>query len=129
VIGASAVALLVFSFLPWFSFTEQFSRNGWDYPLFGIVPVLIGLAMLGGVIVVHVTGRPPDLPVSWGQAHLIAGGLAAALILIKLLAADQVDVIFQSVTLDRRFGVYLAFLAALGLAIGGYIKTREPAPR
>ena len=50
-IAVSAIALFGCAFLPWFGFAKEFSRNGWHYALFGIVPTILGLGVLAVVIV------------------------------------------------------------------------------
>jgi hypothetical protein len=42
-----------------------------------------------------------------------------------LIASDNVGSVDINVDLDRKFGLYLAFLAALGLAAGGFLKFQE----
>jgi hypothetical protein len=125
VIGSSAVALFVCSFLPWFGYAKEFSRDGWHYILFGIVPLFIGMAMLAAVIVSRFTARRSGLRVKLARAYLIAGCLAPLLILLKLLTGDKVNVVIRSISLDREFGLYLAFLFALGLTVGGILKSKE----
>jgi hypothetical protein len=132
VIGGSAIALFIFSFLPWFGKFSG-SRNGWDYFLFGVIPVFLAIIMAAQIAISRFTEtKLPDLPLTWGQVHLIAGSLAAVLILLKLLIGDSVGggsvlgTHIPSITLDRKYGIYLSFLAAIALAAGGYIKSREP---
>ena len=131
VIAGSAIALLIFSFLPWYGvdvsiagFSRSYSRSGWDYFLFGIIPVLLALAMLVVIALSRFTEtKLPDPPLPGGQIHLIAGCVAGALVLLKLLIGDDVG----GFDLDRKYGIFLALLAGLGLAAGGYLKSREPA--
>jgi hypothetical protein len=127
VIAGSAIALFVFSFLPWYGITflgHSASRNGWDYFLFGTIPVLLAIAMVAVIAISRFSETQlPDPPLPWGQIHLIAGGIAAVLVLLKLLIGDSV----ATINLDRKFGIYLSLLAAIGLAAGGYLKSREPA--
>jgi hypothetical protein len=133
VIGGSAVALLLFSFFPWYGKFGG-SRNGWDYFLFGVIPVFLGIIMAAQIAISRFTEtKLPDPPLAWGQIHLIAGSLAAVLVLLKLLIGDKVGggsvlgTSIPSITLDRKFGIFLALLAAIGLAAGGFLKSREPA--
>ena len=44
VVGASGILLFIFSFLPWYGLGSG-SRNGWDYFLFGIIPLLLLIRM------------------------------------------------------------------------------------
>jgi len=134
VIAGSAIAFLIFSFFPWYG-KGSYSRNGWSYFLFGIIPLLLAIIMVAQIAVSRFTEtKLPDLPITWGQVHLIAGGLAAVLVLLKLIIGDKyglggsvLGVHLPSISLDRQFGIYLAFLASLGLAAGGFLKSREPA--
>lgn len=134
VIAGSAIAFLIFSFFPWYG-KGGYSRNGWSYFLFGIIPLLLAIIMVAQIAVSRFTEtKLPDLPITWGQVHLIAGGLAAVLVLLKLIIGDKyglggsvLGVHLPSISLDRQFGIFLAFLASLGLAAGGFLKSREPA--
>lgn len=133
VIAGSAVAFLIFTFLPWFGKFGG-SRNGWDYFLFGVIPLLLAIVMVAQIGISRFTEtKLPDPPLSWGQIHLILGGLAAVLVLLKLIIGDSVGggtllgTKIPSVDLDRKFGIFLALIAALGLAYGGFLKSKEPA--
>lgn len=123
VVAGSGLALFIFSFFPWYG-VDGFDggRNGWDYFLFGIIPVILGLAMVAVVALKAFSDTDlPDLPIPWGQAMLIAGGLAAILVVLKLLIGDDV----LGFDLDRKFGLILSALSAIGLAVGGYLKSQE----
>ena len=55
------------------------------------------------------------------------------MILLKIILGDKYSagatVLGQhfggSVTLDRQFGIYVAFLAAVGMVVGGFINMKE----
>ena len=118
VIVGSALALLVFSFVPWFGFEHEFSRNAWHYFLFGVVPMLLALAMLLA-IVARLAGRSDGLAAGARRAFLAAGCLAGVLVLCKMAIGDKVDVLAHTVELERKFGLYMSALAGLGLASAG----------
>ena len=123
VIAGSAIALLIFSFFPWFevsAFGFSASTNGWDYFFTGILPVILGIVMLAQVAITAFSPdtKLPDLPITWGQVHLAAGILAAVLVVLRLLMGEDGDP-------DRAFGLFLSALAAVGLAVGGYLKFQE----
>lgn len=123
VIAGSAIALLIFSFLPWFTvdfgFGASASANGWEWFLWGILPVLLGLVMLAQVAISAFSPETklPDLPITWGQVHLGAGVIAAVLVVLKLLIGEDFA--------DRDFGIFLSALAAVGLAVGGFLRFQE----
>ena len=129
IIGASGILLLIFSFLPWFKIEIDLgpfgggsaTANGWDYFLTGIVPVLLGLIMIAHVAITNFSPQTklPTLPVTWGQVHMGLGGLAAVLVILRLLIGEDDPV-------KRSYGLFLAALAALGLAVGGFFKMKEP---
>jgi len=126
VVGISGILLLIFSFFPWYGldgFGVSYSENAWDDFLFGTLPTLIGVALVALVAVQRFTEvKLPDVgSMSWGQISLIAAAVAAALVLLKLLiGADRFGV-----DLDRKFGIFLAALSALGLVAGGFLKMQE----
>jgi hypothetical protein len=133
VIAGSAVAFLLFTFLPWYG-KGTGSRNGWDYFLFGVIPLLLAVVMVAQIFISRFTDtKLPDPPLPWGQIHLIVGCLAAFLVFLRLVIGDSVGggtilgARIPSIDLDRKYGIFLAFLASLGLAAGGYLKSREPA--
>jgi hypothetical protein len=127
VIVASAIVLFIASFLDWFSIDTQFGTaagNGWDVGFFWAgIPVLIGLAMLAVVAIRAFSPetRLPDLPIGWGQALFIAGLIPAFIVVLKLLIGHE-ELGFD---FDRNFGIYLAAIAAVGLAVGGLLKWQE----
>lgn len=123
VIAGSGILLFIAYFLPWFKVDglgESVNFDGGDVGfLFATLPMLIGLVMAGVVIASKMFDvKLPDLPVPWGQAHLGLGGLAALLVILKLLIGEDVF----GFELDRAFGLFVAVIAAIGLAVGGFLK-------
>jgi len=137
IIAASAIVLFIAYFLPWFEASSEgdglvgeFSAtfNGSDVNFaWGTLPMLIGLVMLGIVVASRLFDvRLPALPIPWGQALLAAGALAAVLVIIKLIIGEDDDAAAAlGIDVSRSFGIFLAALAALGLAVGGYFKSLE----
>lgn len=129
VLAGSGLALLLFSFLPWFG-VDGYSggRNGWDVGFFtGILPTLIGLALVGYVAATKLADVDlPELPVPYPLVVLGLAALAALLVVGRLVLGYKVRVYFgRDISLDRKYGLFLATLAALGLAGGAFLKFQE----
>jgi hypothetical protein len=123
IIAVAGIVLFISSFLPWFKvdlfgFSHNFS--GWDVGFFWAgIPGLLGLAAAAAIISSRLFDvKLPELPVGWGQAFLIAGGVSAAIVLLKLLIGEDDPI-------DRAYGLFLATLASLGFAGGGYLAFQE----
>jgi hypothetical protein len=134
VIAGSTIGFVIFYFLPWFSIdigaetlgiVASADFNGGDVGfLWGTFPLLLALISVG-IIAVRLFAPDatlPELPISYGQLHMALGGLAAFLVVLKLLIGE--DGAF-GVSIDRSYGLFLATLAALGLAAGGFLKMQE----
>ena len=125
IIGGSAIVLFVASLLPWFEVSflgTSVSGNGWDVGfLWGRLPVLIALVMLAHIVISNFfeSVKLPDLP--WARVHLGGGILAALLVVLKLLIGEsEIGIDF-----DRAYGLFLAVIAAVGLAVGGFLYFKE----
>jgi len=130
VVAGAAIVFLIAFFLPWEGKTVSFgtvsaskSWSGSEYFLTGWIPLLLAVAMVVQIVLVRFTDTQlPKLPVPWGQAHLIAGATAAVLVVLRLIFTANVS----GIDLDRKFGLFLATLAAIALGVGGYLKSQEP---
>ena len=128
IMAGAGLVLFLSTFMPWFK-AGPLDWNGWDVTfIFGGLPALLGLLVAGVVLATKLgNAKMPDLPFSTGQGMLGAGALAALLVLIKLLVGEEVCSPFGGgcADLDRAWGLYLATLAALALAAGGYLAYQE----
>lgn len=126
VIAGSGILLFIAYFMPWFKVDfgpgGSVSASGGDVDfIWSTFPMLIGLVMAGVVIASKLFDvKLPDLPVPWGQVHLGLGGLAALLVVLKLLMGED-----PSSVVERAFGLFIAAIAAIGLAAGGFLKFQE----
>ena len=122
VIAGSGIVLFIASFLPWFkisAFGFTAEANGWDVGFFWAgIPALLG-AISAGIVLATKLGsmEMPKMQVSSGQAMLIAGAVAAGIVVLKLLIGED--------HVDRAWGLYLATLSAVGLLAGGYLAFQE----
>ena len=131
VIAGSGIVLFIAYFLPWFTADAgivSVSISGGDVGfLWATLPMLLGLVAAGLVIANKLFDVTlPDLPIPWGQAFLGAGALAAVLVVLKLLIGEDADGASAfGIDVSRGFGIFLAALAAIGLAAGGFLKYQE----
>lgn len=130
VLAGSGIALFVFSFLPWFGVAGYGGGgNAWDVGFFtGILPTLLGLLLVAYVVVTKVLDgvELPELPVPYGLVVLGVAGLAALLVVIRLIIGYKVGTILGvDIKLDRKYGLILSTIAALGLVGGGFLKFQE----
>ena len=59
---------------------------------------------------------------------LIAGGVVAVLLVLRLLIGSSEEALGVEIDLDRMWGLWVALLAALGVGAGGFLKSKEPEP-
>jgi hypothetical protein len=128
VIAISGIVYLIAMFLPWYGldyFEGSFSNSGWDYFLGGILPLLLIAAVVAKVAIARFSPdtKLPDLPVPWSQAVLGAAAAAAVLVILRLLiASDKVGSLSIGRNLDRKYGLIVATLASIGVAVGAWLK-------
>ena len=133
IIAGSGILLFIASFLPWFEVSARGvgseSGNGWDVGfIWGGIPALLGLLMAGIVLATKLgSAKMPELPITTGQVMLAAGVLAALLVVIKLLVGEDTPDTFGvfDIEVSRAWGLFVATIAALGLAAGGYLAYKE----
>lgn len=130
--GAGAVALLASMFLHWYGLSASFGpidvggaeATAWQaFDVLDIVLVLLALVPLT-LVVMQATRLSPAIPVFLSVMTVLAGVLAALLILIRLV--DQPG---PNEIVDVQAGAWLGFMAAVIIAVGGWRSLRvEPVP-
>jgi hypothetical protein len=125
-----ALAYLIFMFFPWYGvdvFGVTYSSSGWDYFFGGILPLILIAVMCSHVLVSAFSDTElPEPPVPWAQVHLGTGVVAAVLVVLRLIIpSDDYGSIDTGVNLDRKFGLLLAVIAAIVVAVGGVKKSQE----
>lgn len=128
VLVAGLVLIIDLLFLPWHKIEIgsgllgvdlSVKRTGVQSPnaFYGILALIIAIVMVGQIVLAKfTTAKLPTLPMPWPRVHLIAGGVAAALLLIKLLAETNF----------LAFGAYLGIICGAALAFGGFTISKEP---
>jgi hypothetical protein len=130
-IVGGGIVYLIAMFLPWYGYDEfgiDYSSSGWDFFLGGIIPFILIAVMVAHVLLTRFSPDTnlPDLPLPWAQVHLLAGAAAAAIVVLRLLiASDDVGDIDTNFTLDRKYGLFVALIAAIVVAVGGLQKSKE----
>jgi hypothetical protein len=125
VLIAGVLLIIDLLFLPWHSIdlgVVDVNRTGVQSPnaFYGVIALILTIVMVGQIIASKLAGaKLPDLPVSWGQVHMIAGIAVFALLLLKLI----VETDFLG------FGAYLGLILAAAVAFGGYSINKETATR
>jgi hypothetical protein len=110
--GGGALVLLISLFLDWFG-SGGYSQTGWDaldgdklVGLFAIVALLlIGLELFDARI---------SLPVEPSLVVLACGALSLLIIVLRFIDLS-----------GFKFGIYVAFLAAAALTVGGWLEQRD----
>jgi hypothetical protein len=128
-VGGGAIAYLIAMFLPWYQVKNFSAANvkGWDYFFFGIIPLLLIIAVFLALVLPKLMDGKQIIPDPIGplprlQAALIAAGVAAAIVLLRLLIKDDGDVPGAADFIERGIGLFLAFIAAAVVAAGAFMK-------
>lgn len=126
VFTGGSILFLIASFLTWFSLDERYGLgasnvgyNGFDTGFLWCtlwVVVFIGLSV---ILVLPAFGV--DAPKIPPIAFLAAGALGALLVILKLLIGDS----YFGADFSRSIGIYIAAIAAIIVAFGGFLKFQE----
>jgi hypothetical protein len=113
-IMGGAVALFIFSFIPWFG-VHGYGGGGkaWDVGFLAWFGVLLGIA--AGILVVlrvFANVQLPTLQVGWNLIVLGLAGLSFLFILLKMIIGYKVGVLGFHVKLDRKAGLFLGLIAS-----------------
>lgn len=124
---AGAVLVFIGTFLKWFKvkevlgFSVDSGVNGFHYFLQGTIPWLLAVA-LGAAIVIKAfvpNVKLPETvgPLSWAQAYLIGAGVVVLLIFTRIVTVDG-----PSELVERGIGIFIAFIGAIAMAVGAFLK-------
>lgn len=127
--GASAVLLFLFMFFDWFSvdggggfFTVDVG-NAWR--ALNVIPIILMIAIVaavgGAVIRLSDALFEPEVPINAVVA--ILGAVSFLLILYRIV--DPPDAGIEGIDVSPALGIFLALIAAAGIAFGGYRAMQE----
>src|SRR3954463_10224942 len=141
--GASAILLLIFmTVFDWYGVdVPGFGNQGGNaWKAFGFIDILLFLCLAAVIacVVIRALGAQVNTPVPLSTIMLAAGALASLLILFRIVVlpgdvADAKDLVDQfnkvspgqDASVGRSIGIFLGFLAALGMTAGGFLSARE----
>jgi hypothetical protein len=134
--GGAGIVLIISLFLEWYSVKGKGLAagagsggvSGWEaLSFFDILLFLIALVAIGFAVSRAMNVRLPQLPASQGLITLALGALALLLVLIRLISSGDLGHPEVSAFIDigRSFGIFVALLAAAGVAIGGWLTWNE----
>jgi hypothetical protein len=124
--GGGGLIFIIALLLPWYGISG-YSDNGLDYFFWGIFPFFLIVAAVVLAVLDFSDVDLPTLPVPWSLVSLGLAGFATLLVLLKILIGEEVGsgtVFGESFTveLDRKFGIFIAFLAAGAVTAGAAVK-------
>ena len=110
------------------------SANAWQ--AFSLIDLILFVCIVGiiAMVIAELAGAAVNMPVSPGTIIIGLGGIAFLLILFRLIftpdgggdvsdfAPPGVDV---DVDISRKIGLFLGFLASIGMAVGGWLTMQE----
>jgi len=128
VIFGGGILFLISMFLPWYGISSPFGsvdNKGTSYFLSGWLPLLLILLVCARVAITRFAPdtKLPEIPIPWGQATLGAAAAAAVIVILRLaIASSKISGISVNVDLDRKYGLFLALIASVGVAVGAFMK-------
>lgn len=132
IVAASAVALFISLFFPWYGLSAASggldlsdTANAWEALRDIDILLFLCAVMMAGIVVARLAGGLPELPVSPGQVLFAVGAFAFLLVLYRFIDIPTPDVLPAQGHLSREWGVFVALVAAGGMAYGGFRATQE----
>jgi Protein of unknown function (DUF2510) len=131
--AGAGIVLIISLFLEWYTvdikgFTGDLPTvTGWRALGFiDILLFLIGVIAIAVAVLRAMNVMPRNLPASTGFIVLALGGLAVLLVLYRILSIpDEGAGNLPGVDVGRGFGVFIALIAAAGVALGGWLTWNE----
>jgi hypothetical protein len=137
--AVSAVLLFILMFFDWFgakvsdlpgfsgSIEASGGGGGSAWETLDVIPVFLMLAIVlaVGVAVVRLTDADLELRISLNAFVAAGGALAVLLILYRIIDPPGFGIPGVAVDTTLQLGIFLALIAAAGIAYGGYSAMRE----
>lgn len=132
VAGVSAVLLFLFTFLDWYGVSVfvygrsiSWQGNAWD--ILEVTPILlvVGIAATFGLIALKASGADRELAIDGAQMIAVLGAISFLLILYRIIERPTFGSPPYSVEASAQVGIFLALIAAAGIAFGGWRAMQE----
>ena len=131
--AVSGLVLIISPFLEWYNISAKnsivdFSVGGSGWDALSWVPwliTLIGLVAIALAVTKATGTRLPNLPATPGFILLVLGGAAIVFTLFRLLVVPDAGASSSLVDVGRSYGIFIAFLAAIGVTVGGWLTWNE----
>ena len=124
VAGIASLILLISVFLEWYhvgAFGFRAGGSGWDATKLAILVFLMALASIAIVALRIAQFDLSMIPIPIGVILLGLGGLSALIVLIRIIIRPGGG----GITLSVSYGIFIALLAAIAVAVGGAMMIRE----
>jgi Protein of unknown function (DUF2510) len=132
----SGAVLFISLFLEWYNISGKGLAasagsqgfSGWeslsfiDILLFIVSIIAVGLALMKAMSKV-----PRQLPASTGFIVLVAGAIGTLLVLFRIISTGDFGhpEVSRFIDISRSFGIFVAFIAAAGVTVGGWLSWNE----
>lgn len=130
-IGIGALVTIISSFLTWYKDIDAFDRGGAYLgitgPLYLIGYVIICLSAFSlGLTILHLLERKiPSLPVKESMVYLLSGATSLFLLIIANSIYFHPQFGLNITSKEYGIGMMLAFIGAIAITTGGFMKNRE----
>lgn len=119
--AVSAVILFIVMFLHWYGVKDtSISVSAWRAFSYTDLICLLAIIVAIGLALLTMSQQSVALPVATSVITTVIGGIAALLVLYRILNQPGPNDI-----VTVKFWAYIGFLAAAGIAVGGYQSMRE----
>lgn len=119
--AASAVILFIVMFLDWYGVKgTSIGASAWKVFSYTDLICLLAIIVAIGLALLTMSRQSVALPVAASVITTVIGGIAALLVLYRIINQPGPNDI-----VTVKFWAYIGFLAAAGIAVGGYQSMRE----
>jgi hypothetical protein len=126
IITGGAVLMLIGTLGPWYGISVKLmgqtivsaSVNGWHGSYFGWLTFILCLVAALLVLRRAVSGADFELPFTDAMVATVAGVVSVVIVLLRMVIQPQLA--------GLRWGIFVSLIAAIAVAVGGFLKNAEP---